>query len=245
MSKKFDLMPEKASNMFRVTFDLYTPRAHFIILPLEKFEESIKQYPELEKDTKLKLLESAKSIVSEYRLQNSAILSLHFGSWLSTKNKFHAHICVEVDDYLDIWKSHKEKIVFPPEQNRKKWSNGKDAKDYEENVRNYSPDTYSLKEVQDIEHYRKKPVKPDAPKITYPPSPFFLHPSEPRVGYIVENSKEPRDNESDLKALEAMFKYAKDKNLTEINAEGGDNGCHVCLVLDGKSHGKSILVNLP
>ena len=35
------------------------------------------------------------------------------------------------------------------------------------------------------------------------------------------------------------------KSLTEINARGGDNGYHVCLVLDGKSHGKSILVNLP
>ena len=41
-----------------------------------------------------------------------------------------------------------------------------------------------------------------------------------------------------------MIDYASQKNLTEINARGGDNGCHVCWVL-GKSHGKSILVNLP
>ena len=42
-----------------------------------------------------------------------------------------------------------------------------------------------------------------------------------------------------------MIDYASQKSLTEINVRGGDNGCHVCLVLDGKSHGKSILVNLP
>ena len=43
-----------------------------------------------------------------------------------------------------------------------------------------------------------------------------------------------------------MIDYASQKSLTEINARGGDdNGCHVCLVLDGESHGKSILVNLP
>ena len=39
--------------------------------------------------------------------------------------------------------------------------------------------------------------------------------------------------------------YASQKSLTEINARGGNNGYHVCLVLDEKSHGKSILVNLP
>ena len=243
MSEKFDLMPEKVSDMFRVTFDLYTPRAHFIILPLEEFNESIKQYPKLEKDTKLKLLESAESIVFKYMLQNSAILSLHFGSWLSTKNKFHAHICVDVKNYLAIWKEHKETIVFPPEKERKKWPKIED-KDYEENVRNYPPDTYFSEEVKDIKNYREEPTEPGASKITCLPS-FLLHPSEPRVGYIVENSKEPRDKESDLKALEAMFKYAEEKDLTKINARGGDNGCHVCLVLDGKSHGKSILVNLP
>ena len=245
MSGKFDLMPEKKRNMFRVKFDLYTPRAHFIILPLEEFKESIKQYPELDKDTKLKLLESAKSIVSEYTLQKSAILSLHFGSWLSTKNKFHAHICVDVDKYLAIWEKHKETIDFPPEHKRKKWSNGKDPEDYEENVRKYPPDTYFSKEVEAIEGYRNKPTKPGASKITRPLPPFFLHPSEPRVGYVVENSEETRDNEHELEALEEMFKYAKDQNLTEINKKGDDNGCHVCLVLDGESHGKSILVNLP
>ena len=42
-----------------------------------------------------------------------------------------------------------------------------------------------------------------------------------------------------------MIDYASQKSLTEINARGGENGCHVCLVLDGKLHGKSILVNLP
>ena len=219
-------MPEKVSRMFRVNFDLYTPRAHFIILPVEEFKESIKQYPELKKDTKLELLKSAKSIVSEYKLQNSAILSLHFGSWLSTKNKFHAHICVDVDDYLKIFSERrKEAIVFPPENKRNKWSNGKDTEDYEKNVRKYPPHTYFLEEVQAIHTIkgdRSKPTESGASNITCPPSPYLLHPSEPRVGYVVENSETPKDNESDLKALKEM-----------------------CLVLDEKPHGKSILVNLP
>nr|XP_058967404.1 uncharacterized protein LOC131793920 [Pocillopora verrucosa] len=57
------------------------------------------------------------------------------------------------------------------------------------------------------------------------------------VGYAVKKSEEPRDNKSKFKALEAMIDYASQKSLTEINARGGENGCHVCLVLDGKSHG--------
>lgn len=247
MAKTYDLIPaDKGCDVFNVQFDLYTPRAHFMILPRKPKET----YDKLSEEEKLKVIKLAMSMVSEYNLQKSAILSLHFGSWLSTPHKFHAHICVDVEDYLRIVDQKKAIIAqhLPPLNKRNKWFNGKDSKDYEANVRNYPSDTYFSEEVQDIQDIPKKindETKPHKSNITCS-SPFFLHLSEPRIGYVVKKSEEPRDNESKLKVLKAMIDYAKQKSLTEIKAAGGgDNGCHVCLVLDGKSHGKSILVNLP
>ena len=240
MAKTYDLIPaDKKCDVFNVQFDLYTPRAHFMILPREPKE----RYDKLSEEEKLKVIKLAMLMVSEYNLQKSAILSLHFGSWLSTPNKFHAHICVDVKDYVRIV-GQKKKIIdqhLPPLEKRNKWS---DPNDYEANVRNYPSDTYFPKEVQDIQKKIDGKTKPKS-NITCS-SPFFLHSSEPRIGYAVKKSEEPRDNESKLEVLKAMIDYAEQKSLTEIKAAGGDdNGCHVCLVLDGKSHGKSILVNLP
>ena len=239
MAETYDLIPEeKACDVFNVQFDLYTPRAHFMILPRNPKE----RYDKLSEEDKLKVIKLAMSMVSEYNLQKSAILSLHFGSWLSTPNKFHAHICVDVEDYLHIVRQEKAIIAkhLPPLERRNKWLEGKNCEDYEKNVRRYPFETYFKEEVRAIEDHCQKPS--GASKITCLP-PFFIHKSEPRVGYVVERSREPRDHK--FEALKEMIEYAGTKNLTTVKAEGENNGYHVCLVLDGKSHGKSILVNLP
>ena len=73
MAKEFDLIPaNKLCDMFRVEFDLYTPRACLSILARD---ESIKTYYELDDEAKPKVVESALSIVTGYNLQKSAILS--------------------------------------------------------------------------------------------------------------------------------------------------------------------------
>ena len=73
MAKEFDLIPaNKLCDMFRVEFDLYTPRAYLSILARD---ESIKTYYELDDEAKPKVVESALSIVTGYNLQKSAIFS--------------------------------------------------------------------------------------------------------------------------------------------------------------------------
>ena len=66
MAKEFDLIPaNKLCDMFRVEFDLYTPRAYLSILARD---ESIKTYYELDDEAKPKVVESALSIVTGYNL---------------------------------------------------------------------------------------------------------------------------------------------------------------------------------
>ena len=245
MAEEFDLIPPKeVSDTFKVVFDLYSPRAHFIILPRNKHTGT---YTKLDQKVRLKIVESAWSIVSGYKLQKSAVLSLHFGSWSTSKNKFHAHICVDVDDYLAIYEIHEQKILdFPLSRYiSKEWKASKNPEDYAINVRRYPFKTYFKEEVKAIRDYRRSPTGESDSSCPHLPFAFLFHPSEPRVGFAVEKSEEPRSCESKFEALETMFNYAKDQNLTKINAKGGDEGCHLCLVLDRKSHGKSILVNLP
>ena len=78
MAEEFDLIPAKeVSDTFKVVFDLYSPRAHFIILPRNKHTGT---YVKLDQKARLKVVESAWSLVSGYKLQKLAVLSLHFMS---------------------------------------------------------------------------------------------------------------------------------------------------------------------
>ena len=245
MAEEFDLIPaNEKCDTFKVVFDYYSPRAHFIILPRNEF---ISTYFELDQKARPKVVKSALSIVSGYKLQNSAILSIHFGSWLTTKDKFHAHICVDVEDYLAIFEGNKQRIPGWPSSDyvTRQWKASKNPNDYPMNVRGYPFKSYFKEDVRAIKDYRKRPTAgSDRP---CPPLPlnFLPHQSEPRVRFAVEKSKEPSSCESKLKALEEMINFAEQNNLTNITSNDQNNGCHVCLVLDERSNGKSILVNLP
>ena len=288
MAEEFDLIPaNEKCDTFKVVFDYYSPRAHFIILPRNEF---ISTYFELDQKARPKVVKSALSIVSGYKLQKSAILSIHFGSWLTTKDKFHAHICVDVDNYLLIFEENKQRIPGWPSSDyvTKQWIASKNRNDYPMNVRGYPFKSYFKEEVKAIKDYRRpltagsdspcpqlppnfsphqseqrvgfaveKSKDPSSREYrrsptgesdsSCPPLPFALlfHPSEPRVGFAVEKSKEPSSRESKFEALEAMINFAEKNNLTNIKSKDDNEGCHVCLVLDGRSNGKSILVNLP
>ena len=105
------MIPAKeVSDTFKVVFDLYSPRAHFIILRRNKHTGT---YVKLDQKARLKVVESAWS------------LDISFKSWLfcpsalgpknkGSKNKFHAHICVDVDDHLAIYERYEQRILdFP------------------------------------------------------------------------------------------------------------------------------------
>ena len=240
--KAFDLMPSnKKCDTFKVAFDYYTPRAHFIILPRER---SGTDFNSLDKEAKLKVAKAAMAMVSCYNLEKSAVFSLHFGSWITTKNMFHAHVCVDVKDYLSVFEKKKNEIPNWPsiQYVTKQWKASKDPRNYAMNVRGYPLRTYFKEEVKSVKEYRRtKPSTSTAGDSATPSPPFtaiLYHPSEPRVGFAVEKSARPKTAESLLEAQEAIVKFASQSKLTDMNAKGDDNGCHVCLVLDEKSHGK-------
>lgn len=239
--KPFDLMPpDQKCDTFKVAFDYYTPRAHFIILPRDRSKPGT-DYNSLEPGARLKVIKVAMTMVAHYRLQKSAIFSLHFGSWITTKNMFHAHVCADVNEYLRVYERKKGEIPNWPSRDyvTKQWKASKDPRNYAINVQQYPVRTYFKEEVEAVHEYRRS--KPTTAETTLTPSsPFtaiLYHPSEPRVGFAVEKSARPKSAESFLEAQEAIVKFASQNKLTDMSVKGDDNGCHVCLVLDEKSHG--------
>lgn len=178
-------------------------------------------------------------MVSEYKLQELAVLSLHFGKWYNPRKHFHAHLCVDVETYLDIFERTKRRVRDWPLDKyvSKEWKESRDPNDYAINVRAYPFKSYFQSGVGEIRKYRTSST--GRSNVSRPPSPsnFFFHPEEPRVGLAVEKSKKPRNCESLFKALEEMINYAGENNLTKTGAKLDEEGCHVCLALDGKSHG--------
>lgn len=74
----------------------------------------------------------------------------------------------------------------------------------------------------------------------------LFHPSEPRVGFVYEKSNKPTNPKAWCEVQENLMSYAVQKDLLGggkdlPKGEKDYHGCHVCLVLDGETHGKSTL----
>lgn len=255
--EEFDLTPEdKKSSIFKVAFDYYTPRSHFVILPRDGgpgVEGS--DYNDLSTDTRREFVRAASVIVAEYKLKTLATLSVHRGSWITTKRMFHAHVCADVEDYIKVFHKKERQIPDWP-SNRyvtKQWRASKDPRNYEANVRGYPFRTYVKEEIQDVEIIRKraqgKPPSKDKDKDKekesgsassdiYEGFTLLYHPTEPRVGFAAVK-KSNFTEEDYLKVLDSMNKFAGEKNLTDINSTGDDKGCHLCVVFNELKHGKS------
>ena len=95
----YDLLPDE-NEPFLVTFDLYTPRPHFIILPKEPKSIQPPDFSALNDKQIVSLINVAKSVLSRFNIPN-ATLSIHRGSWISKPKKktpsFLAHICVDTN----------------------------------------------------------------------------------------------------------------------------------------------------
>ena len=243
MSRSYDLLPlNEKCDTFKVAFDVYTPRAHFIILHHDKLRVS-HDYNKLNDEARLKVVKAAMAMVSHYNLQESAILSLHCGSWITTKDRFHAHVCVDVDDYLRIFDIKKKEIPNWPSRDyvTRQWKESQNPKHYATNVRGYPFRTYFRDEVRAIEDYRRQKTAKKRTTVasSIPPNFTILyHPSEPKVGFAVDDSPNSSSAEFRLEAQEALFEFASRNNLTDdMRSRDENNGCHVCLVLDGKAYG--------
>lgn len=243
--EQFDLLlPSKKCDTFRVAFDYYSPRPHFIIVPRDR--KSITNYNSLNPEGKLKIVQAAMEMVSDYKLQQTAILSLHFGSWVSEKNKFHAHCCVDVETYLTIFDKKKGEIPnWPsPKYVTREWKASKDHRQYALNVARYPFKTYFKDELKAVKQYRQEKPSTSRDVVSAKPPPpftaFLYHPSEPKLGFAVEKSARPRSAEDLLEAQGAIIKFADQNKLTDMDAKDENDGCHVCLVFDEKAHGESV-----
>ncbi|XP_031565797.1 uncharacterized protein LOC116300956 [Actinia tenebrosa] len=245
--EEFDLIPvDKKSSVFKVAFDYYTPRSHFVILPRDGGPGvEGNDYNNLSTETKQELVRVASAIVSEYKLKTLATLSVHRGSWITTKRMFHAHVCADVDDYIKVFKKKEKQIPDWPSSRyvTKQWRASRDPRDYEANVRGYPFRTYMKEEIQDIEIIRKRGhAKPSpnkdkdkgsssASSDTCEGFTLLYHPTEPRVGFAAVK-KSNFTAEDYLQVLDVMNKYAGENNLTDINSKGDDRGCHLCVVFN-------------
>lgn len=242
MSSTYDLLPHNSTyHTFKVNFDVYTPRPHFIILPHE--EDSVgHDYSKLNSSEKLEVIKAAVEMVSHYTdLKHSAILSIHCGSWITTKDMFHAHVCVDVDEYLKIYEDTKKKIPEWPSEEfvTGQWKASKNPEDYAMNVRGYPFKTYFKQEVAAIKAKQgQKLPNESSGGDSKDPSKFSIlyHPSEPKIGFAVEKSE--ISISALFEAQEALFKFATDCKLTDISSKHEENGCHVCLILDEKKYGE-------
>ena len=237
---KFDLLPtDKKCDTFRVAFDYYSPRSHFMIVPLDG--KAITNFNSLDQEAKLKIVKAAMAMVTHYNLQQLAVLSLHFGKWGTEKNKFHGHLYVDLEEYLSIFKKREGEIPNWPSRGyvTREWKASKNPRHYESNVRGYPFKNYFNEEVEGVKKCRGTNPSSSAGSSATPSPPFstiLYHPSEPRVGFAVFSGRKIRA-ENFLEAQEAIITFASQNNLTNIYAKDENDGCHVCLVLDGKKHG--------
>lgn len=242
----FDLLTGPNRNeIFQVVFDYYTPRSHFVILPRNGFEHIGRDYGELQRKYKLEFVNTAMAMVAEYKLGESTLLSVHRGLWLSNKEKFHASVCVGVEEYVDVLKAKEEEIPDWPSTKyvTKEWRASKSPRDFEENVRGYPFKTYYRDELKSIRDLLTKGTGRGSinPSTTYEKYTLLFHSSEPRVGFAVEKTSDEASAEDYIQTLDAMSRFAGENGLTDLEGtktDKDDKGCHMCLALGRDNHGK-------
>ena len=233
---KYNLLRDDFTNdTFAVAFDVYTPRPHFIILP--KSGESVDpEFSRITNEQTQHLLETGKSALACFKIDRG-VLSIHRGSWRTTRDKFHVHICVDVESYLRIYDSRKKAIPNWPSRDyvTKQWRWKKDPRSYPENVRGYPYRSYLDDEVAGIRTIRNRPsrktdtkdnsLEEEAPledcvtKIVY-------HPSHPKIGFV---GAKPESIQEFQNLLSAMEKFAKERDLIDTESKDENRGCHICL----------------
>lgn len=224
-----DLLPKShKEKTFKVNFDLYTPRAHLIVL-FNDAEHKKRCYDTLLQEEKKNLIDAASAVVKEYKLTNKSILSLHRGSWADAPH-FHAHVCVDVEGYLKVFNEKKVDINNMKHFVTKNWRHDKNPEKYEENARRYPYKSYRGDEIDRIDKPTNKPgeIKEDVFDAGFEEA-FTLvyHPDEPRIGFQHEDGVV-----ESYKVLETMNEFARKYGMADNGAKGDDNGCHICLLLN-------------
>ena len=183
---------------FRVNFDCYTARPHFIIV-LD--DTSSRTYDDLSNDQKQRVISLALEMVNNYSLDESrAVLSQHCGTWYNSRYNYHAHLCVNVNKYLTILKERRNEF--------------NDWRHNDQCIRDY-PINGMQKEVVEIgriiDAEEAKDVIERADNVLF-------HPSEPRVGFVDEMSNKPTNSQAWLEVQQRLMLYAMEK--VDLEGEG-------------------------
>ena len=227
MDKSYDLLPVE-NNTFYVKFDTLTPRPHFIILPKNQagIQYDFRKMTQVQTKELMKVVQSMINMMSSTYKTSEGILSIHRGSWLSKVTyEFHAHLSVDVDPYLEVFKNEKHKITA------ENWSQYVNPKSYPSKVHGYPSKSYHKAEVKGIKEIEKLQLAeaPNLPKVDEQLGmEVILHRSHPKIGFVGKKTI-PLEN-----VVMAIEKFAQELGLTISKSDDDKcyyDGCHVCLYL--------------
>lgn len=237
---------------FVVTFDWYTPRPHFVIVP--RFSEfgfhPTTPLPVYGDDFLKNLLLAAESTVNV--LANSPKLvtfSVHRGQWISGR-EFHAHVCVDSATYLDKYHRHLDLIRnrkpgWPEGYQTGQWERGRT---YEQCVVGYPParKNYFGDEVKTIStgggvDFSFSPLnRVELTRVVF-------HPTLARIGFRGSAGAAANCIDAKLNLLKEMEQFATNRRLAASEADsrlGKDNGgCHLCLSFGGGNHSVEVILS--
>ena len=218
-SQTYDLLQDDREDaIFRIIFDLYTARPHFILLP--KPGKVLERDHSLTTEQKQQLIAKANKMLSFYGI-SCGTLSIHRGSWISKKSlRAHFHLCVDAKTYLAIL-VQKGKYH---EVNKRFFGN------FSKMVEEYPVPKYHKKEVGKILHIISKSASNSSPEeqsASENTENLLYHPEHPKIGFPGDGTTE----EGLRNILIEMEEYAERNNLTTINSKNEDDGCHLCLNL--------------
>ena len=226
-SKKYDLLPVKRENdMFRVTFDMFTPRPHFILLPKLGVQGMRKDHSLKNKQAQ-QLIVTAREMLASSNI-SSGTLSIHRGSWMRSKKSrtAHFHLCVDVTNYLRIFEAKRHTDFFSWFKNNdcaNHWMR-KIGRSYARNVEEYPQKTYHGEDVENISDIiGKVGISENTENLVY-------HRKHPKIGFPGNGTAEDLKN-----ILIKMEEYAVLKKLTIRDSKDENYGCHLCLNLGSDS----------
>ena len=254
--ENFDLLQHRnKNNIFRVSFDFFTPRPQFVIIPKE-IESINPEFSAITAEQTCVLIEAAKSVLSSFRIP-SGVLSIHRGSWKSRPARsFHCHLCVNAERYLETFESQKKAIPNWPSVAyvTRQWCWNKDPHSYAQNVRGYPYKSRFKEDVSAIVQLMQASSSPESlgtnptldtacaqatdsnrdstpwtqAQLGHCLSGIVYHQSHPKIGFVGKKDATVYDLHEILRAIE---RFAEAHGLTNTETEDKDYGCHVCLYL--------------
>lgn len=222
------------SEKFKVVFDMYTPRPHFII-----FEKELSAKQDLNEDLLHSLVDLSWSFIryhQDYYAFKQPLLSLHRGCWKSkdehSARRLHAHVSTDPDSYLKFFNDYKHLDRWPnPAFVTAQWKATKNPKYYDVNVRHYPFKSYASLEAREIAKLAQSVKLNDHTLTHYKDLQLEFHPKAARIGFASPGT--PPSNQDRVRLLLVMLDFALEHGMDGVNSDASSDhgGCHICISL--------------